>query len=478
MTTLKPPLGSSLKCYVCVYNEAQIWKDILICSHEKLNHMEDNLSKLQKFLERGHVKAKVVCRGCKMQRYCGVPHLLADRAEHQPICQVLRDLQKIMKINRPLLLQGRISDRRKLQLVISQLKLILSIKLDRPLLPREIQLIGNPAVCEICFSTGDLEACVGCAGVAYCSEKHRHLAKDTHSSMDCRTLALISTAFRQMDCLISIRKFYESSPLKESHLIEAFIKATSLKINDKPWTDLQEYYTFASCSSFSGIASLCLALSNISWVHDPDKVVIIYVVGATEEHLRYFQSIHIRFLFLQYPSIRNLELHFIGKELGKIEDVEAIFDLKNLNRTVLKRFYSLTFSQFANIYNVDPTLILILQPDFINTGKITQSLVCGLTTKNEDSDQFDWQECLSIILRSFNVPICYTSISKIQAMSDLTAINTVARNNNITVQRVYNITENPYREILPVHNPSPEDTERVVYANNYLEVIFTNNKTM
>jgi len=61
-------------------------------------------------------------------------------------------------------------------------------------------------------------------------------------------------------------------------------------------------------------------------------------------------------------------------------------------------------------------------------------------------------------------------------MSDFTAINEIAKENNIDVKRAYNITDNPYREILPLHNPDPLDLERIVYANNYLEVVFTSIK--
>ncbi|XP_017125543.1 uncharacterized protein LOC108144893 [Drosophila elegans] len=468
MMTLNPP--SSLRCFVCVNNVALTWKDLTQAKESK--PLEKTLVK---HLQKAHVKPKVICRGCKMQRYCSVAHLVADRPEHKPLCQVLRSLQKFRQIDHPLLLHGRISDRAMLQFVMSQLKLILWIKLARPLTPRESQLIGNPVVCDVCFSTEALEACKVCAGVAYCPE-HLHAVKDYHSPKDCRTLALISTPLRQLDCLKNITNFYESSSLAKTHIVDAFFKATSLSISDNPFTNLEEYQLFATCSSFSGIASLCLALTHISWVSNPDKAVIVYVVGATKEHLRYFDLMHLKFLFLQYPNIRHLELVFIGKSLKQNEVTKGGFSVKNHSRTVIKRFYPLTFAQYSSCYNVDPTLIFMLQPDFIGTGKITQDLVRVLKVQNEGYEVSDWQHCLSSMVRSFGVPICYTSISKVQAMSDYTAINMVAKQNYIAVNRAYNITDNPYRELLPFHNPSPEDCERIVYANNYLEVVFTSSK--
>ncbi|XP_016974057.2 uncharacterized protein LOC108040902 [Drosophila rhopaloa] len=471
MTTSNPPFP--LRCYVCVNNVGQIWNKVKLTTEPK--KMTKNLLKLPKLLEKAHVKAKVICRGCKMQQYCSVPHLIADRPGHQPLCQVLRDLQKFMNIEHPLLLHGRISDRSKLQFVISQLKLILWIKLGRPLAPRENQLIGNPVICDVCFSTDALQACEGCAGVAYCSG-HLHLVKDIHSPKECRTLALIATPLRQLDCLQNITKFYEGSSLTETHLIDAFFKATSLNISEKPIIDLEEYQLLATCSSFSGIASLCLALTHIFWVSSPDKAFIVYVVGATEEHLRYFQIMHLQFLFLHYPNIRHLELMFIGKSLEKMEAIKGVLSVNNLKRTVIKRFYPLTFSQFSSIYNVDPTLIFMLQPDFIGTGNITQDLVKALQVQTEETEFFSWIDCLSSIVQLFGIPICYTSISKVQAKSDFTAINMVAKKKKIAVKRVYNLTDNPFREIIPFHNPSPENNERIVYENNYLEVVFTKNK--
>ncbi|XP_017070342.2 uncharacterized protein LOC108107354 [Drosophila eugracilis] len=475
MPTLSPPLGSILKCHVCVSNEGKMWKQVINCCAEKSNQLSENLFQLQKLIEKTHMRAEVICRGCKMQRYCSVSHLLADRPEHQPICNVLRELQRYRKIDHPLLLDGKINDRTKLQLVISQLKLILSVKLGRPLSPREHQLIGNPAVCDVCFSSEALEDCQGCTGVAFCCADHRRLVENNHSPQDCQTLALIASPFRQLDCFVNINNFHNTSKIKETHLIDAFFEATNVRISNTPWTDLESFQLFATCSSFSGIASLCLAMTHIFWVPDPKRAVVVYVVGATEKTLNYFQDMHLQFLFLQFANIQHIQLHFIGKTLGNIGEMEKVFQVKDVQRTVIERFYPLSFSQFSCIFNVDPTLILILQPDFIGAGETIQNMVDFI--KKQDVDDVDWQEdCLSSILRSVGVPICYTSISMMQAMSDFTAIDSLAKKNNISIERAYNLTENPYREILPLLNPCPVDWERIVYANNYLEVVFTSIK--
>lgn len=425
----------------------------------------------KKLLEKEYVTPEVICKGCKVQRYCSLPHLLEDRPEHQDLCRVLRDLLKNQKLEHPLLLHGEISSRKQLQKVISQLKLIVRVKLGRPLTPRENQVINNPAICEVCFGTGAaLKICEGCGGVAYCSEDHRQQNAEKHTPKECRTLALISSPFRQLGCQLNLRSFHQCVALRKSHLIDAFFKATTLKIGDNP-------QIIAACSSFSGIASTCLALTNITWVSDQYSAVLVYVVAATEEHLRYFQEMHLRFFFLQYQSVQNLELYFIGPKIVPRETSKKVFRFRGLLRTVVKHYFAETFTTFAKTMKVDPTLILLLQPDFIHMGTALEQLVKQLPVKKEGgAEDFDWQSCLGTLLQTYGVPICYTSPSRVQAMSDFTAFHTMAIFHNISIERVYNLTENPYREILPLHNPSADDCERIVYANNYLEVVFTSIK--
>ncbi|XP_017018598.1 uncharacterized protein [Drosophila kikkawai] len=466
MTTLTCPVGLSLECFVCAKNKVRAVQAM------RSGAKNSTSVKNKRLLEKEFMTPEVVCKGCKVQRYCSLTHLLEDRAEHVDLCRVLRDLLTLQKLEHPLLQHGVISSPDQLQMVISQLKLVLRVKLRRPLTPREHHVISNPGICEVCFKTGaPLKVCKDCAGVAYCCEDHRHQDAKKHSPKECRTLALISSPFRQFDCLLNLKSFHQCVDLSRSHLIDAFFKATTLRIDDNP-------QNIAACSSFSGIASTCLALTNISWISYEYSAVIVYVVGATEEHLRYFQEMHLRFFFLQYQSIQNLDLYFIGPNLLPRESSsKKVFRFRGLLRTVVKHFFSETFTTFAETMKVDPTVILLLEPDFIHMGTATEQLVSQLVgQKNGGAVDFDWQSCLGTLLRTYGVPICYTSPTRFQAMADFTAFHIIALINNVTIERVYNITENPYREILPLYNFSDLHNERIIYANNYLEVIFSSIK--
>ncbi|KAH8390392.1 hypothetical protein KR200_006538, partial [Drosophila serrata] len=463
MITFKFPLGLSLECYVCAKNKAHALQSIR--SAAKNSTSVEN----KKLLEKEFVTPEVVCKSCKVQRYCSLDHLLVDRPEHVELCRVLSHLLSSQKLKHPLLHRGNISSPEHLQLVISQLKLILRVKLQRPLTPREHHVISNPAICEVCFKTEALlKVCKDCAGVAYCCEDHCYQDAKKHTPKECRTLAMISSPFRQLDCTLNLRSFHQSVDMRQSHLIDAFFKATTLKIDNNP-------QNIAVCSSFSGIASACLALTNISWVSDQYSAVIVYVVAATEEHLLYFQEMHLRFFFLQYQSIQNLDLYFIGpKLLPRESSNKKVFRFRGLVRTVVKHYFSETFTAFSKSMKVDPTVILLLEPDFINMGTATEQLVNQLPGKrNGGVSEFNWENCLGTILRTYGVPICYTSATRFQAMADFTAFDSMALFHNITIERVYNITENPYREILPLYNFSDWHNERIIYANNYLEVLFT-----
>ncbi|KAH8322533.1 hypothetical protein KR074_001740, partial [Drosophila pseudoananassae] len=413
----------------------------------------------------------ITCKGCKMQRYCSVAHLIEDRGEHEPLCQVLADLMKFKRINHPLLIQGRIDGLKQLMMVVSQLKLILQVKLRRPLLWREHILIGQPAVCRVCLRKEPLEVCLGCGAVAYCSKDHRNDDMVSHGEDECRTLAMMSSPFRQLDSRLQIKEFKPITDFAKSHLVDAFRQATSIQITNNPWITFDQYDLFSTCSTFSGIASLCFALKHASFDEDSDKPVIIYVMGATDDHLRYFQEMHLRFLLTMYQSIKTLELYFIGPGLsGKSPE---IYRDRESQRIVLKRFHATNFSGFSTTNRTVPNLILLFQPDFLATSHITEELIKQLPVNGTYSDSFDWQQSLIDILHNYGVPICYTSLSKAKALSDFTAVKVLAKDQSIAIKRTYNIMDNPYREILPLYNPFTADNEVIVYNNNYLEIVFT-----
>ncbi|EDV36254.2 uncharacterized protein Dana_GF12872 [Drosophila ananassae] len=452
MSSLNQSYGPTHNCIICFRNGAKTSK--ALCS-----------------LANNDGTAQVTCKGCQMQRYCSLSHLVEDREEHEPLCQVLADLMKFKRIRHPLLIHGRIEGLKQLQLVICQLKLILQVKLRRPLLWREHILIGQPAVCRVCLRTNPLEACTGCGGVAYCHKNHRNEDRICHGGEECRTLAMMSSPFRQLDSKLNIKEFKPITDLAESHLIDTFFQATSIPVSDNPWINFDQYDVFSTCSTFSGVASMCYALKHVSFDEDRDKPVIVYVMGATDDHLRYFQEMHLRFLLTMYQRIMKLELYFIGPSLDQ-RSPEVYRDRKS-KRIVEKRFYESTFAEFPTINRANPNLILLLQPDFLCMSHISEELIKQLPIKSPYSDSIDWQQCLIGILQNYGVPICYTSLSKAKALSDFTAVKVLARDHKIAVKRTFNIMENPYREILPLYNPFIEDNEIIVYNNNYLEIVFT-----
>lgn len=96
--------------------------------------------------------------------------------------------------------------------------------------------------------------------------------------------------------------------------------------------------------------------------------------------------------------------------------------------------------------------------------------------KKNEVDDYDWRASLSETLLTYGVPICITSPTIMQSRSDMTYINVLAKELDIVVKPICNSTDNPYREILPLHNPCPHDDETVIYVNNYMQVIFTSIK--
>ncbi|XP_034475561.1 uncharacterized protein LOC117782651 [Drosophila innubila] len=454
------PYISSLQCHMCIYNsscELKRKQQLSIDKAEKqTNERQPDIS-----------NPSVQCRGCKLQSYCSLKHLEEDHG-HRDICKVLSDLQISQNIEHPLLLNGEITS--GLQHSISQLMLTVRVKLGRLLTTRERELIGNPAFCAVCFRLDKLTACSGCAAVAYCSPKHRCMDRIHHTQEVCQTLARFYSPFRMLENKLEIKHFRQRCDLERTDLVQAFNLATGIQVDSSPWQSIENYERFAACSSFSGIASICLALTHISFLAAPHEVVSVYVVGASEKHRRYFQEMHLMFFFLQYQSICQLDVYFIGHKLQPDAREEVLtLELEGYKRKVVKRTFSTTFDRFAKTRRVDPVLIIIYDPDFIDLDNLTDRLVERIFPQNG----YDWRSYLLETLYTYGVPICITSPTKMQSRSNITCVNLLAKTYEIAVKCAYNCRENPYREILPYHNPCPDDNETIIYDNNYLEVIFT-----
>ncbi|XP_068157188.1 uncharacterized protein [Drosophila tropicalis] len=425
----------------------------------------------------------VLCRGCNMQRYCSRSHLTKDYCQHRAICMVLTDLQKGQQVAHPFLFSSpkAITSITQLQRTIAQLKLSARIKLRRPLTWREHELIGYPSYCQVCFQLDKLHTCGECGAVAYCSEHHRLSDVSKHTPEVCRTLALLCSPYRQLGDankgIINIQIEVEADQLQlrleESHLIEAFAKVTGLVVDDKPWSTIQDFERFASCSSFSGMASICLALKHISFDAQPQEICTVYVVGASDEQiLRYFQSMHLKFFFLLHKDVSQLDLCFIGCQQTMVKE-------KGDQRTVTIRFYPMTFRDFMQKEKLDPVLIALFEIDLGNLYAIKERIVeKSLPQETLESEYHDWRKCLVGMLHVYGVPICFTSSTKALTKSNYATILQLANEHKIKVNRcqLENLNENPYREILPERNQNPMDPETIIYANNYLDVIFTGPK--
>ncbi|KAH8376934.1 hypothetical protein KR093_002288, partial [Drosophila rubida] len=418
------------------------------------------------------------CKGCKLQRYCSLKHLVEDR-EHHEVCIALNKLQKSLNIEHPLLLNGPINRRMELQNVIAQLMLATRLKLGRKLTQRERQLIGYPNYCMVCYSRNTLSTCSRCEAVAYCSSEHQRQDLVYHTQDACDTLALFYSPYRFLESQLKITNFKLSTDLERSSLVEAFYRATRMEVKSQPWSCLEDYEKFAVCSSFSGIATIGLALTSISFEAAPHETLSIYVVGASEEQRRYFQEMHLKFFFLQYQLVWQLVLYFIGHNLQPQDDEETIFNMKGSKRKVLKRTFPITFAQFAKTHMVDPVLIIIFNPDFDALEGVIEEVVeqkYPHAINPTEENAYDWRSCLLEILYTYSVPICFTSSTKMIFRSNMSCLNEVAATNEIKINNIYGCNENPYREILPNLNLSPDDSETIIYDNNYLKVVYTSIK--
>lgn len=316
------PYISPLQCYICVQQKAM----------EIRNIEEEQVATMTMATQHIAIKyppVDILCKGCKIQRYCELRHLVADH-EHRKICRELLNLQKSQDVGHPLLLNGPILKHSQLQPTISQIMMAMRIKMRRRLTRRETELVGYPAFCAVCFKLEDLAACPGCSAIAYCSPKHRFEDLKMHTPEICQVFALYYSPYRWLEnSMIDITEFHQRCPdLEKSHLVEAFSMATNIRIGMAPWRSLEEYQLFSTCSSFSGIACICSGLTNITFEAEPEDHVTIYVVGANQETLNYFQVMHLKFFFLQYQDVCHLNVILIGHKMEKTQEKQINFEFK------------------------------------------------------------------------------------------------------------------------------------------------------
>lgn len=314
------PYISPLQCYICVQKKAM----------EIRNIEEEQVETMTMATQQISIKyppVDILCQGCKIQRYCELRHLVADD-DHRTICRELINLQRSQGVEHPLLINGPILKHSQLQPTISQIMMAMRIKLRRRLTRRETELVGYPAYCAVCYKLEDLAACPGCSAIAYCSPKHRFEDLKYHTPEVCQVFAHYYSPYRWLEnSMIDITEFDQRCPdLEKSHLVEAFAMATNIHIGMAPWRTLEEYQLFSTCSSFSGIACICSGLTNITFEADPEEYVTIYVVGATQETLNYFQVMHLKFFFLQYQDVCNLDVNLIGHKLARTQERHIDFD--------------------------------------------------------------------------------------------------------------------------------------------------------
>lgn len=317
------PFVSPLQCYICVYHKAKKLR-------KQIEEEAEGQVTTTTQTATADPPANILCKGCKVQRYCGLNHLVEDR-DHRDICRELLSLQKSQCIAHPLLLNGEIKTQPLLQQTIGQIMLAMRVKLRRRLTRRESELIGYPAYCAVCFRLDELTACTGCGAISYCSPEHQRVDRNKHTPSICQTLALYCTPYRWLDSSqFVIKDFHQRSPnLALTHLIDAFHLATGIHITSAPWHTFEDYQRFATCSSFSGIGCICFGLTNITFEAAPDETVSIFVVGATEETRNYFREMHLKFFFLQYQDVCQLDIYLIGHKMQpKTRDVNFSFELK------------------------------------------------------------------------------------------------------------------------------------------------------
>ncbi|XP_058789480.1 uncharacterized protein LOC131663227 [Phymastichus coffea] len=127
------------------------------------------------------------CSNCKMISYCGKEHQKQHWLQHKNVCRVLAEM--LDETDKSNLLEGyqnaSADDWIKAK---TNLMLMVSIKLDRRLLPYEEEMFKFPRACAVCHETNLklLTDCSSCPCASFC-EKHKN---DSNHDKICQMLSL------------------------------------------------------------------------------------------------------------------------------------------------------------------------------------------------------------------------------------------------------------------------------------------------
>lgn len=136
------------------------------------------------------------CSSCKLVFYCSEAHQKIHWKQHNHLCKVI---QKIDLEFQPENVQNDLD----WYMYRTKFLVLCELYMKRKLQPYEVNMILFPNNCQICHKKFNLQACLDCLCVNYCSEDHKQADLPYHKNI-CHLFALCV----ELDLFLEKTSFY------------------------------------------------------------------------------------------------------------------------------------------------------------------------------------------------------------------------------------------------------------------------------
>ncbi|XP_036321753.1 uncharacterized protein LOC118735870 [Rhagoletis pomonella] len=423
------------------------------------------------------------CSGCQLVMYCSQEHQRMDWQLHRGFCRAISQIMSNYQIKHPYLISGQPHDSYTMERAILQVKYLLRTLLGRKLEYHEEELTSFPAYCEICYHLERVQSCTRCHGVSYCSPQHAAQDSERHKAR-CGLLQLYYCPYKvqpQMspDMLVEDLRTPVDDVLTMD-LKQAFEHITSRKLPKVPTASMKNYQLFSCAGDFSCIGTICFTLRFTEMAEFKGNKFAIFILGATVEQDLWFRQIHTKWFFLQFKQITRLELYFIGPEVLGAARREITYNYMGADRTVLYTSYRMLFQEFTKETRLKPSLIAIFNCGFSEHAPSTvaeqkeqreRTGIPGDACATKDT----WSHGILEMLQTYDLPILFTSLTRLEADFDYGAILRVAQADRLEtrIKRLFDVKKNPYRDLRPLRNWQNQNDDDIFYRNGYVQAVIS-----
>ncbi|XP_025163850.1 uncharacterized protein LOC112590712 [Harpegnathos saltator] len=382
-------------------------------------------------------KENNICLSCNMILYCSRDHELKGKGNHQEICGILEtvlqnhpEFWKTHNFNQ----EEWINSRKNLLNLVKR-------NLQRDMMPYEMQMIMFAKSCFVCHEQRNLQTCMRCYCLNYCS-KHEEFLTHHHSTNCTKLKSCYEIDFYIYFISLSHckYKFYQLNASKIEKL-----KAVNIQQFLEKFVPTDDQALRQFCSDYvSGPLTLYYGIMNQNlYIRNTHYVVHMIVANVLDAYYVLLWEI---MLHLHSKTMRHLKVILIGSQIqnGDCRNVEVCFECNRRKSQFEFESYRMGFRDYTN-------LILSSHPPNV------------IIAFEADISKWDLQTDIILKLKRHSCPFIITTASRSKCEQNIRILREVLRQ-----QVDLTPTENKFSSLKPYRNFEEDD---VLYRNKFLFVI-------